>query len=74
MPIGSNGAVETSAGAALDDAPGLAVPGATRLAKSAFGVAEAGAATAIKLAASGQRISSAAEAGTKLIEKTHRAN
>ena len=61
MPIGSNGAVETGAGAALDGAGELALRGPTRLAKSVFG--ETGAAAAIRLAASGQRIMSAAEAG-----------
>lgn len=66
MPIGSNGAVETGAGAALDVAPGLALRWATRLAKSAFGAADAGAAAAIRLAASGQRIRSAAEAGKEI--------
>ena len=73
MPIGSNGAVETGAGVALDGAGELALRGATRLAKSAFGETGAGAAAAIRLAASGQRIRSPAKAGAKLIEKVHRA-
>lgn len=70
MPIGSNGAVETGAGVALDEAAELVLRGATRLAKSAFGAAEAGAAIAIKLAASGQRIRSAAEAGRQVDAQT----